>query len=418
MKFYLIVFSIFMFLFTCCNNNGSVMNLDQNRGSSQQGEARSSSRWLFSDFLAEVDSLQDPQQKMALVDTFMTYASQFGFPLVEDSLAHFLYRGNPSQPFSVAADFNGWQPAVDLFSRVSGTDLYYLSKSFPLDARLDYKFVMGAGGSAVWLLDPLNPYTILGGFGPNSELRMPQWEYPYEIDYNPAIPHGSITDFPQFTSTILNNTRRVQVYTPPGYGQDTLSYPVLFVQDGGEYITLASMPNVLDNLIAANLIKPVIAVFIDPVNRNQEYWLNDNYALMLKDEMVPFIEANFRCLGGAQNRALMGASLGGEISLYTAFLHDSVFGMAAGQSSAIQVNEQALVQMFQNSPAKNIAIYLDWGTFESLQTVNQQFAAILQSKNYELTFNEYNEGHSWGNWRAHIDEVLKTFWNTEITGIF
>ncbi|RMH81417.1 MAG: hypothetical protein D6681_18215 [Calditrichaeota bacterium] len=376
--------------------------------------AGSGYRWYFAQFLQQIDSLAgDTTAQMALTDSFMTYAAQFGFPLVEDSSAHFLYRGQPAFPFSVAGDFNGWQPGVDLFTRVGVTDLYYHSEVFPLDARLDYKFVLGG---TQWILDPLNPHTVTGGFGPNSELAMPHYVQPWEINYDPTIPHGDVQHY-TFHSTILNNNRSVWVYTPPGYQQDTLRYPSIYVQDGGEYMQLGSMVNVLDNLIAASMIEPVIAVFVNPVNRNQEYWLNADYARMLRDELVPFVEGSYRTRPAAAHRAVMGASLGGLISLYTAFLYPEVFGLAAGHSSALQVNNEALRQMYAGAPRKNIRIYLDWGTFESLQQANQRFVNVLQNKGYPFRHNIWHEGHSWGNWRAHIDEILIYFWEPGVTGI-
>lgn len=413
MKKFFYMFSVLLLILSACNEN-PFNNSTQNADGPALNTAYSFDRWYFSEFLQEVDSLSDPQAKMALVDSFMSYAAQFGFPLTEDSLCHFLYRGTPGLPFSVAGDFNGWQPNNDLFTQVSGTDLYYHSKIFPLDARLDYKFVLNNN----WILDPLNPYTVTGGFGPNSELRMPEYIFPWEIIYDPGIPHGS-TEQHTFSSTVLNNNRSVWVYLPPGYQQDTLTYPTIYVQDGGEYIQLASMVNVLDNLLAANLIQPVIAVFVNPVNRNSEYWTNsDNYLLMLTTELIPFVEANYRCKSAPRHRAMMGASLGGLVSLYGAFQYPQVFGLSAGQSSSIWITNPSIIQLYGNSPKKDIEIYVDWGTFEGLAQEHYQFIGVLQSKGYTYTANEYHEGHSWGNWRAHIDEILKAFWGIAPTGIY
>jgi len=378
-----------------------------------------STRWHFSDFLQQVDSLNSNELKMALVDSFMNYAAQYGFPWIEDSTSYFLFRGTPKTPFSVAGDFNSWSPGVDLFTGVSGTDLFYLKKTFPMDARLDYKFVMGTGSNALWLLDPLNPFTVSGGFGPNSELQMPQWEYPWEIDFNPDVAQGNLIQIPDFRSNILNNSRSLWVYLPSQYStEDTVAFPAIYVNDGGDYLKLGKMKNVLDNLIAANIIRPVVAVFINPVNRNAEYWLNDQYLRMLVEELVPYIQANYRCLDSPDNRAIMGASLGGVISLYAGYKYPDVFGLVAGQSSAIQINNQQIKTLFQSEETKPLKIYLDWGSFESLAQYHPSFVNLLRSKGYRLTYRMYNEGHSWGNWRAHIDEILKYFWKTQVTGIF
>ena len=64
----------------------------------------------------------------------------------------------------------------------------------------------------------------------------------------------------------------VIIYLPPGY--DSLSasaYPTVYFQDGGDYIALGSALNVIDNIVDSSKIEKVIAVFVSPTNRNEEY---------------------------------------------------------------------------------------------------------------------------------------------------
>nr|MCU0407202.1 hypothetical protein [Ignavibacteriaceae bacterium] len=102
-------------------------------------------------------------------DNFMTYARTVGIPFIEDSTANFIYLGNPNS-VSVPGDFNGWSATSWPMSRISQTNFWYRSENFEMDARLDYKFVLNGSN---WILDPENPHTCQGGFGPNSELSMP-----------------------------------------------------------------------------------------------------------------------------------------------------------------------------------------------------------------------------------------------------
>ena len=73
--------------------------------------------------------------------------------------------------------------------------------------------------------------------------------------------------------------------------------PMVLVQDGGEYITLASMVNVLDNMIHEERIPPVVAVFVPPVDRNYEYYLNADYERVLLEEILPFINESYSIRG-------------------------------------------------------------------------------------------------------------------------
>jgi enterochelin esterase family protein len=363
---------------------------------------------MFQDFIDAL-SLAPLDDRQGFVDEFMQEASAAGFPFLEDTLAHFIYRGTISSSIGVAGDFNGWNPGTDRMTSVAGTDFYYLTRTFELDARLDYKFVI-EGSPQQWILDPLNPNTIMGGFGPNSEVAMPGYVQPEEIAYMAGIAHGTKETF-SFQSTILGNSRSVSVYLPPGYADNPSgSYPTLYVNDGGEYLTLASMDNVLDFLLDKGKIEDVIVVFVTPVDRNSEYWLNSDYRDMIVTELVPHIDSEYRTIDSPSERGIMGASLGGLISVYIAYEHPDVFGFSAGQSGAFWINSNQIIQMVSSGPAKDIRFYLDWGTYEdTIQQSNYDLRDVLLAKGYSFTQYEYHEGHSWGSWRAHTDDILRAF---------
>ena len=63
------------------------------------------------------------------------------------------------------------------------------------------------------------------------------------------------------TSTALRGPRDLWVYTPAGYGAAGASYPFLFFHDGSGYLRYAGAAVILDNLIAAGVIPPLVAAF-------------------------------------------------------------------------------------------------------------------------------------------------------------
>lgn len=359
---------------------------------------------VFQDFLDWLGGAE-PDERAALVDSFMTDAAPGGFPILEDTLAHFVYRGNAVSSVGVPGDFNGWNPNSDRMTRVQGTDFFYRTKTFETDARLDYKFVLNG---SQWILDPLNPSTMMGGFGPNSELAMPGYVQPEEVLYRADIAHGELSSF-IFRSDILNNNRTVRVYLPPGYDVKTEKrYPTLYVNDGGEYMTIAAMNNVVDYLIDRGELEEVIVVFVNPVNRNTEYWMNAAYKNMVVTELVPYIDASYRTLVEPSSRGIMGASLGGLTSRYVSFEHPDVFGLCASQSGAFYVVGDDMVRAISDGPLEDIRMYLDWGTYEAeIAESNYDVRDALVDKGYSVALFEYNEGHSWGSWRAHTDDILK-----------
>jgi enterochelin esterase family protein len=351
------------------------------------------------------------------------------FPIVEDTLATFVYYGRVGLRVTVPSDLNRWDTKADEMYRVGDTDLYYLTLALPRDARIDYKFYV----DNVWMLDPLNPNSVSGGFGPNSELCMPDYEFPMEIMPNDSVPHGVI-EVHHFESNIMNNSRNVHVYTPEGYrplrvrtvsavpggGQveEDLgfagTYHTVFVQDGGEYISLGSMVDVLDNIISAGRIPPAIAVFIDPVDRNFEYWANPDYERMVVEELLPFIRAEYDIAKEPGKTAIMGASLGGAISLVISANHPDIFGHCGSQSGAFAIDGGKLFDKMEKMPRQPVRFYLDTGVIGDIDTENRRMRDILEMKDYALMYREFNEGHSWGNWRAHIDDMLIFFWGKEV----
>jgi len=341
---------------------------------------------------------------MKMIDSFMVVARAQGIPYIEDTIANFIYRGSGSNVY-LSGDFNGWSSSADKLNRVYGTNFFFISKIFERDARLDYKFIVDGN----WILDPNNPKTCPGGFGPNSELAMPDYIQPVEIKFYPDIPHGTLRDT-TFYSSILNNSRTIRVYLPPNYESTTDSFPMILMHDGLEYISLASMHNVLDYLIAHNKIDPVIGVFVPPVNRTPEYAGNqiNSFKNFIVQELLPYIRSRYKIKSGPENCAVAGASNGGNISLYLALNHPEIFGNVAAQSSNVI---SSISEGFQNNPKLNLKVYLDIGKYDIalLIPLVRNLKSILQSKGYELIYREYNEGHSWGNWRAHIDDYLTFF---------
>jgi enterochelin esterase-like enzyme len=329
------------------------------------------------------------------------------FPIVEDNLATFIYYGKVGLRVTVPSDLNRWDTKVHEMIRVGDTDLHYLTLELPRDARIDYKFYV----DTMWMLDSLNPNTVTGGFGPNSELSMPDYVFPAEIVPNDTIPHGVI-EVHHFESKIMNNSRNVHVYTPPGYEKGG-SYHTIFVHDGGDYISLGSMVDVLDNLIYAGSIPLVVGIFIDPVDRNFEYWANPEYERVVVDEILPFIRDSYSIAEDPGKTAVMGASLGGAISLFISANHPDIFGKCGSQSGAFALDGGNLFDKMEKLPRQPVDFYLDTGLIGDLDADNRQMRDILEMKDYHVMYQEFNEGHSWGNWRAHLDDMLIFFWGKE-----
>jgi enterochelin esterase-like enzyme len=363
----------------------------------------SEERLTFVEFLHNLNAAAGPDRQ-PLVDRFMNLLG--AAPLIEkDHFVHFLYRGD-ARSVTIPCDANEWDPAEFAMRRIEETNLWYATYRFEPDARLDYKFVVN---DADWILDPLNPLVIQGGYGQNSELRMPKYTIPRELREHTGLPRGTI-ESAEFRSDVLNNSRTICVYLPAGYHESEQRYPVAVFHDGLDFLSLGAADRILDYLIACRRIEPVVGVFVPPVDRNAEYAgaqmsLFDTFVV---DELLPFVDRTYRTRRVAAERATIGASNGGNIALWLGLHYPETFGKIAAMSGNVV---SAVSGGYEHTPRLAIEFYFDMGTYDIRQMIPamKNFVDLIRSKGYTFHYRRYNEGHSWGNWKGHLGRVLELF---------
>ena len=135
------------------------------------------------------------------------------------------------------------------------------------------------------------------------------------------VPHGKVQQV-LFWSESTNQCRRAFVYTPPTYDKDAKTkYPVLYLQHGwGEdetaWMTQGHANLIMDNLIAEGKIKPFIVVCTYGMTNNVQIgglggFTAQDFEKVLCDELVPYVDANFRTIAKKESRAMAGLSMGG-----------------------------------------------------------------------------------------------------------
>jgi enterochelin esterase family protein len=366
----------------------------------------------FKDELNAIAATADAMQRTARLDTLWTTLRSAGqVPYAQGSNFAFLYRGNASN-VSFPGDHNGWQPGSAPAVQLPGTNLWYREGTLPDDARVDYKVVLN--GSS-WIEDPANPLKMWSGFGPNSELRMPDYSYPIETIRRASAARGTLTGNTRVTSTSLGYQVQYRVYTPAGYTTQQLAdLPVIYVTDGHEYAAdhMGSLVAVLDNLIDDRTLRPALAVFIDPRDPNNlgnnrrisEYNMNPQFAGFVADELAPAIDTAYRTSADAENRVILGTSMGGLNSAYFGATQSDVFHKIAIQSPAFSFNS-SIYGLYNSPPDAPVEIYMTAGTIND-GNGGRTMAPILHRNGYDHTYVEANEGHSWGNWRGQLGNML------------
>jgi glucoamylase len=329
-------------------------------------------------------------------------------PIIEGNRAVFFYRGT-ARNVEVVGDFTSWNMRGLRMLELAGTDIKYYVRDFPAHARAEYKLI--ADGE--WMLDPLNPDRIDNGIGGhNSFFSMP--EYRGALITGDEGERGISVDALEIKSQLLDGTRRALVYLPPGYAQSNTRYPVLYVQDGMEYLTRARAALIAHDLIKEKKIAPFIIVFVVPSDRMKDYWANDRFADFMATELVALIDARYRTQTDRSARALMGASLGGVISVWTALLHTETFARVGGQSTAFQIDNERVVGALSRLGAirreRPLKFYFDVGRMEPVREVNRRVRVMLRAKGYPVAYGEGEAGHNWTSWRDRLEGAFQELW--------
>jgi len=128
--------------------------------------------------------------------------------------------------------------------------------------------------------------------------------------------------------------------------------------------------------------------------------------LITNYELVSFIDANYKTNSSEDARAILGTSLGGWNSAYFGFTRSDKFHLIGIHSPAF---DDAIIQNYSKSVLLPLKIYMSTGVIYDTQDQARSMKTVFENKGYSLQYKEVNEGHSWGNWRALIDEPLIYF---------
>ena len=265
------------------------------------------------------------------------------------------------------------------------------------------------------------------------------------------VPHGTVRT-QWYLSKTTGETRRIFVYTPPGYDQSTQRYPVLYLQHGyGEdeagWSDQGHENFILDNLIAAHQAVPMIIVNENgmtgvhfqpppppragdtrnappPVTSVAHFFMDERYAAVdgvISHDLIPYIDAHFRTIPAREHRALAGLSMGGAQALRIGLNHLDEFAYLGAFSPAIAITDTAKdYDGALADPAKiNQQLRLLWigiGSSDFLLNPVQQSHEVLQRAGIKHVWVESSGAHVWTVWRKYLaDFAPRLFQNQAST---
>jgi enterochelin esterase-like enzyme len=289
-----------------------------------------------------------------------------------------------------------------------------------------YRYTFSIGGVPV--VDPRNPSISESNNNVWSLVVVPGSDV-FDVR---NVPHGAVASV-TYHSSALGRSRRMHVYTPPSYETSTAKYPVFYLLHGASdsdhsWSSVGRAGFILDNLIAAGKAKPMVVVMPAGHTTRGGFAMPtgaDEFSRDFLNDVIPYIEKNYRVLTDRPNRAMAGLSMGGGQTLSIAIPHLDKFAYVGVFSSG-------LFQMFSprrpNAPApppgptweeQNLKVLDDpalkkglklfWfgtGKDDFLLESSQKSVKLFQNHGFDVKYDETEGGHTWLVWRDYLQDFV------------
>ena len=223
------------------------------------------------------------------------------------------------------------------------------------------------------------------------------------------VPHGNVQKI-LFPSPSTNTSRTAYVYTPPGYGLDApKKYPVLYLQHGwGEDETAWSNQGhanlIMDNLIADGKVDPFSIVMTYGMTNEVKFgglrdFKVDDFQTVLVDELIPYVDKNFRTLSTKENRAMAGLSMGGMETHAITLNKPEVFSRYALLSGGIYTPEEL------KDSSKPALIFISAGSKENPDRVKNAVSSLKDAGYNAVSYVSEGTAHEFQTWRRSLYEL-------------
>jgi enterochelin esterase-like enzyme len=240
------------------------------------------------------------------------------------------------------------------------------------------------------------------------------------------VPHGEVTTC-FYNSKTLNVTRPLVVYTPPGYRAGAEKYPVLYLVSGTTdteetWFKVGRANFILDNLIAQKRAVPMIVVMPygnmlngtpDPTTP-QAAEMYKVFSTELVDNIMPYVEANFRTIPEREKRAIAGFSRGGGQSLFAGFANLDKFAWIGSYSAYLtaEVFDKYFAELGAKPDVTNKQLKLLWmgvGREDFLYQQAVAFDNLMKEKKIDHKILTTGGGHTWMNARHYLEETAQLY---------
>lgn len=284
-----------------------------------------------------------------------------------------------------------------------------------------YSFVV----DGVEISDPSNPLTF-----PNERFKASLLVMPYEGA--PYLPERGVAAgqmrYCTYYSARMGMHRSLLVYTPPGYDAGSGRYPVLYLVSGTTdteetWFKVGRVDRILEHLIAGGQAAEMLVVMPygympafgtpDPSSGGAAEMYAD-FAAELAEEIVPFVEREFRVRKGRESRAVAGFSRGGGQALFAAYSRPDLFSGVAAYAAYLtpEVMDARFGTLFGDTARADSLLRLHWfgvGDSDFLRPGVEEHLRYFDRKGIAYRLFRTEGGHTWMNARTYLTETLPLF---------
>jgi len=241
-----------------------------------------------------------------------------------------------------------------------------------------------------------------------------------------------MSDHPAVKRTVVKHTvpsrllpekkRDTRIYLPPGY-QETLSYPVVYCQDGEDFFNFGRIATFAQRFILEEDWEPfiVVGVDVDKRHRTSEYMPGgDRHAAYIRfwtEELLPDIERHYAVRRSADQRLLAGDSLGATACLSAAAARPDLFTRLLSLSGAYYdvpghpiaaLADLSAFSVWMIVGLQEQAFRTDTGIYDFV-ALNRQMKQMLIERGAAVVYSEREGEHKWGFWQQALPEALAAF---------
>lgn len=331
--------------------------------------------------------------------------AQRGNPLINGNTVTLAWLGDKAP--HLVSDLREWRENPQPLAQVE-PGVWAVSFDLPEKAYLEYAFYDPAAETT--LRDPFNHRTVNNGMGGrNHFFYMPGGAATPLTRAPKGGLRGKISQHRVAARYLTTSRERaVFLYHPPT-PQPT---PLLVVYDGLDYFKRGKLAEIVENLMAAQCIQPLALAFLEnagDAGRMVEYGESAPTLEFLLARVLPLAARELNLLDQPGAHAVLGASMSGLMSVFTALSLPHFFGKSLSQAGAFEIwgREMLTMQMVRLFPKPSVKLWLDCGQLDSLLPANRHFCDLLTEKGYTFGYRETPGAHNYTTWRNSVAEGLE-----------